>query len=76
MYFTEHLRATFSVNQKVVSRRCSIKKGVRKNFEQFNGRYLNQGFFLIKQQALSQGYIAIYSTFGIKLTTTHIFDQV
>ena len=41
--------------QEAVTRRCSVKKGVLKNFAKFTGKQLCQSLFLIKLQASGTG---------------------
>ena len=43
--------ALLNFNSKSSHRRCSVKKGVLRNFAKFTGKHLCQSLFLIKLQA-------------------------
>ena len=51
--FIRYAPKTFGDKFKSSHRRCSVKKGVLRNFVKFTGKHLCQSLFLIKLQALA-----------------------
>ena len=50
----EHLRTTASVVFRSSHQRCSVRKGVHRNFTKFTGKHLCQSLFFKKKQTLGQ----------------------
>ena len=52
-YLTDlHNKSLIALGSEAVVQRCSVTKGVLRNFAKFTGKYLCQSLFLIKLQAL------------------------